>query len=115
MKVIVPGGHYSYYAAEKKLYPSYEYYNVGVEQVESIRNLSKDMLFYDASNPQYPITVENGCITHTYPSAGADGDKIQIVLKTPILSVDDNTYQPLLDSNAAYLLDSNGKIIEVPV
>jgi hypothetical protein len=105
MKVIVPGGHYSYDSATKKLYPSYEYYNVGVEQVESIRNLSKDMLFYDASNPQYPITVENGCITHTYPSAGTDTDKIQIVLRTPFSLPDSGFFNYGFFGN--YLYDMN--------
>jgi len=114
MKVIIPGGYYSYDSATKKIWLSYEYYNLGVEQIDSIRDLSQNMLFYDARDPQYPLTVANGCITHSYPNAGSNTDKIQIVLRTPILSVNDNTYQPLLDSNAAYLLDSDGKIIEVP-
>ena len=113
MEIIVPGGHYSYDSTTKKLWLSYEYYNLAVENIDMIKNLTSNKIMYSAKNPQYPITVVNGCITHTYPAAGANGDKIQITLRSPMLSVNDNTYQPLLDSNAAYLLDSDGNIIEV--
>lgn len=45
MKKIVPGGYYSYDAAGKKIWLDYSYYGVGLENIDRIRNLSKNLDF----------------------------------------------------------------------
>jgi hypothetical protein len=115
MKKIVPGGYYSYDAAGKKIWLDYSYYGVGLENIDRIRNLSKNLDLYSSSGAGKPITVSNGCITHSYQGTEADADKIQVTLRTPIPSLDTLSFLPLLDSNGAYMLDSDGKILEVPV
>jgi hypothetical protein len=111
MKHIIPGGRYSYVAATKKFWLSYEYYNLGVENIDSIRDLSRDILFYDARNfKRYPVTVENGCITHTYPVAGSNTDKIQIVFRTPIL----DSLTELTPVDGVCTVEASAKIIAIP-
>lgn len=115
MKIVVPGGYYSYDSSLKKIYLDYKYYNLGLENIESIRNLTRGTILYNYKNSNTQVTCENGIITHQCPCVDASTDKIQIVLKTPIPSLDTLSFLPLLDSNGAYLLDSDGKILEVPV
>jgi hypothetical protein len=117
VKHIIPGGHYSYDVSEKRIWMSYEYYGLTVENFYKIVNITRGFILYSVDRPysENTITVSNGCISLSYSGYGEDTDKIQIVLKTPITDVDTLSYQPLLDSNSAYFLDSDGKILEVPV
>ena len=115
MRVIVPGGYYSYDSAGKTIWLVYQYYGTTIENIERVKNLTRNKILYDCKRSTVLPTVENGCITHSYQGTEADEDKIQIVLRTPITSLDTLSYHPLLDSNGAYMLDSDGKILEVPV
>lgn len=115
MRVIVPGGYYSYDSAGKKIWLDYQYYGTTLENIEKIKNLTRNKVLYDCKLSKEPVTVSNGCITHSYSGTEADADKIQVTLRTPITSLDTLSYHPLLDSNGAYMLDSDRKILEVPV
>ena len=115
MRVIVPGGYYSYDSAGKKIWLDYQYYGTTIENIERVKNLTRNKILYDCKRSTVLPTVENGCITHSYQGTEADTDKIQVTLRTPIPSLDTLSFLPLLDSNGAYMIDSDGKIIEVPV
>lgn len=110
MENIVPGGHYFYKAATKQIFLSYEYYKICVENIHRIKNLSKNLDFYNSDNPKYPLVFENGCITHSYPASGEDGDKIQIVLRTPITG----SLTELTAVDGVITLETDGKILVLP-
>ena len=84
MRVIVPGGYYSYDSAGKKIWLDYQYYGTTLENIERVKNLTRNKILYDSKLSKEPVTVSNGCITHSYPGTEADTDKIQITLRTPI-------------------------------
>jgi hypothetical protein len=110
MEHIIPGGYYYYDSATKKLWLDYQYYNLAVENIHLIKNLTTNKIMYSAKNPQYPVTVLNGCITHSYPSAGGNTDKIQIVLKTPIL----DSLTELTPVDGICTVEASAKIIAIP-
>jgi len=110
MENIIPGGHYSYDSTNKQIWLSYEYYYLGVENIHRIKNLSKNLDFYNSDTPKYPLTFLNGCITHSYPSSGEDEDKIQIVLRTPI--TDSLTELEAVDG--VITLETDGKVLVLP-
>jgi len=114
MRVIVPGGFYSHDSAQKKIWLDYSYYGLGVENVESIKNITRNSIIYSVKRSIPGISFSNGCITYSRDCYSEDGDKLQIVLMPPIPSLDTLSYHPLIDSNGTYLLDSDDKIIEVP-
>lgn len=110
MKKIVPGGYYSFDAAGKKIWLDYSYYAVGLENIDRIRNLSKNLDLYSSSGAGKPISVSNGCITHSYPGTEADADKIQVTLKTPIT----NSLTELTPVDGVVTLETDGKVLVLP-
>ena len=82
-KKIVPAGSYALDASEKTITLSGGYTGVTVEQILSIRNLSKNMLIYDSNIPNHAeITLESSVINYNYDGTMEDTDKIQIVVIT---------------------------------
>lgn len=77
MRVIVPGGYYSYDSAGKKIWLDYQYYGTTLENIERVKNLTRNKILYDCKLSKEPVTVSNGCITHSYQGTEADTDKIQ--------------------------------------
>jgi len=114
MRIIVPGNYYSLDSAQKKIWLDYSYYGLTVENIEVIKNLTRNKIIYTNQRSTPLISLSNGCITYTWDGYSEDSDKLQIVLRTHIVSLDTLSYFPLLDSNGAYMLDSEGKIFEVP-
>ena len=86
MRVIVPGGFYSHDSAQKKIWLDYSYYGLGVENVESIKNITRNSIIYSVKRSIPGISFQNGCITYSRDCYSEDSDKLQIVLMSPIPS-----------------------------
>lgn len=110
MKHIVPGGYYSYDSTNKKIWLSYPYYRLGLENIESIRNLTRGIIYYHRKNSNTNVTCANGCITHTCPCIDSSNDKIQIVLRTPIL----DSLEELEPVDGVVTVETAGKVLVLP-
>lgn len=110
MRVIVPGGCYSYDSAGKKIWLDYQYYGTTLENIEKIKNLTRNKILYDCKRPTVLPTVANGCITHSYQGTEADTDKIQVTLKTPIT----NSLTELTPVDGVVTLETDGKVLVLP-
>lgn len=110
MRVIVPGSHYSYDSAGKKIWLDYQYYGTTLENIERVKNLTRNKILYDCKRPTVLPTVANGCITHSYPGTEADTDKIQVTLKTPIT----DSLTELTPVDGVVTLETDGKVLVLP-
>jgi hypothetical protein len=110
LRVIVPGGYYSYDSAGKKIWLDYQYYGTTLENIERIKNLTRNKILYDSKLSKEPVTVENGCITHSYQGTEADTDKIQITLRTPIKY----SLTELEAVDGVVTLETTGKVLVLP-
>ena len=110
MRVIVPGGFYSHNAAQKKIWLDYSYYGLGVENVESIRNLTRNSIIYSVKRSIPGITFSNGCITYFKECYSEDADKLQIVLRTPV----PDSLDLLEATEGVITLETEGKVLVLP-
>jgi len=110
MRVIVPGGFYSHDSAQKKIWLDYSYYGLGVENVESIRNLTRNSIIYSVKRSIPGITFSNGCITYSRECYSEDSDKLQIVLRAPI----EDALELLEATEGVITLDTSGKVLVLP-
>jgi len=110
MRVIVPGGFYSHNSALKKIWLDYSYYGLGVENVESIKNITRNSIIYSVKRSIPGITFSNGCITYSRECYSEDSDKLQIVLRTPI----EDSLELLEATEGVITLDTSGKVIVLP-
>lgn len=110
MRVIVPGGYYSYDSAGKKIWLDYQYYGTTLENIERVKNLTRNKILYDCKRSTVLPTVENGCITHSYQGTEADADKIQVTLNTPIT----NSLTELTPVDGVVTLSTDGKVLVLP-
>ena len=78
---IVPADKYAFDASESTITLASPYNTITVEQVISIRNLTKNMLLYDCTmTNRSSITIDAGVITHTYSGTMEDTDKLMIIV-----------------------------------
>ena len=87
MDIVIPSANYTIDASEKKIVLTYPYDSITAEQITSIRNITKNMLIYSASDPtKSGITIDPaGTINYNYDGAMEDTDIIRIeVDSTPI-------------------------------
>jgi len=110
LRVIVPGGYYSYDSAGKKIWLDYQYYGTNLENIEKIKNLTRNKILYDCKRSTVLPIVSNGCITHSYQGTEADTDKIQITLRTPIT----NSLTELTPVDGVVTLETDGKVLVLP-
>ena len=110
MRLVVPGGFYSHNAAQKKIWLDYSYYGLGVENVESIKNLTRNSIIYSVKRSIPGITFSNGCITYSRDCYSEDLDKLQIVLRTPL----PDSLELLEAIEGVITLDTSGKVLVLP-
>jgi len=110
MHLVVPGGFYSHNAALKQIWLDYSYYGLGVENVESIRNLTRNSIIYSVKMSIPGITFSNGCITYSRECYSEDSDKLQIVLRTPV----PDSLELLEVTEGVITLDTSGKVLVLP-
>ena len=110
MRVIVPGGFYSHDSVQKKIWLDYSYYGLGVENVESIRNLTRNSIIYSVKRSIPGITFSNGCITYSRDCYSEDSDKLQIGLRTPV----PDSLELLEATEGVITLDTSGKVLVLP-
>jgi hypothetical protein len=87
MDIVIPSANYTIDASEKKIVLTDPYDSITAEQITSIRNITKNMLIYSASDPtKSGITIDPaGTINYNYDGAMEDTDIIRIeVNSTPI-------------------------------
>ena len=87
MDIVIPSANYTIDASEKKIVLTDPYDSITAEQITSIRNITKNMLIYSASDPtKSRITIDPaGTINYNYDGAMEDTDIIRIeVDSTPI-------------------------------
>lgn len=78
---VIPASYITFDASESTITLASPYDTVTVEQVLSIRNLTKNMLLYDCTmTNRSSISIETGVITHTYSGTMADTDKLMIIV-----------------------------------
>ena len=78
---IVPADKYVFDASESTITLVSPYDTITVEQVLSIRNLTKNMLLYDCTmTNRSSISIDAGVITHNYSGTMADADKLMIIV-----------------------------------
>ena len=78
---IVPADKYTFNASAKTIILASPYDTITVEQVLSIRNLTKNMLLYDCTmTNRSSISIDAGVITHTYSGTMEDTDKLMIIV-----------------------------------
>jgi len=110
MRLVVPGGSYSHNAALKKIWLDYSYYGLGVENVESIKNITRNSIIYSVKRSIPGISFQNGCITYSRDCYSEDGDKLQIVLRTPV----PDSLDLLEATEGVITLETEGKVLVLP-
>jgi hypothetical protein len=80
MDIVIPSANYTIDASEKKIVLTDPYDSITAEQITSIRNITKNMLIYSASDPtKSGITIDPaGTINYNYDGAMEDTDIIRI-------------------------------------
>ena len=110
MRLVVPGGFYSHDSALKKIWLDYSYYGLGVENVESVRNLTRNSIIYSVKRSIPGITFSNGCITYSRDCYSEDLDKLQIVLRTPV----PDSLELLEATEGVITLETDGEVLVLP-
>jgi len=82
MEMVVPNGYYELSATGKTITLKDPYIPTGVEQIKSIRNLTKSLDVYNSKDGKHPITFASPVITFTYAAVMANTDKIQVIVDT---------------------------------
>ena len=78
---VIPATYITFDASAKTITLASPYNTITVEQVLSIRNLTKNMLLYDCTmTNRSSISIDAGVITHTYSGTMADTDKLMIIV-----------------------------------
>ena len=94
MDIVIPSANYTINASENKIVLTDPYDSITAEQITSIRNITKNMLIYSASDPtKSGITIDPaGTINYNYDGAMEDTDIIRIEVNSiDTVRFDDST------------------------
>ncbi len=93
MELIIPHGYYKLTATNNTILLKDPYNSTTIEQIKSIRNLTKNIEIYDCRSPRnhiqfkqitgIDITIVNGVITYVEDTGMLDTDKLQITIDGP--------------------------------
>lgn len=98
MEMIIPPTYYTLNPSTKSITLLAPYNSWTVERIKSIRNLTKQILIYEATDPKhytsmqsspaqpFDISITNGAITYISASSMSTTDKLQIVIDTEVVT-----------------------------
>jgi hypothetical protein len=87
MDIIVPSVNYTFVASTKTITLLSPYNSTTIEQIKSIKNITRGLDIYDSANCRYSISVDAGAIIFTYDATMDNSDKFQITIDQVTIAI----------------------------